>query len=467
MTLSIFNTETRKKERLQVNDGELFRMYTCGPTIYDYAHIGNFRTYVFEDLLRRTLKFTGTNLCHVMNITDIDDKTIKGAIREGLSLKDYTAPYLQAFFEDLDALSIERAEHYPAATDYIAEMIAFIESLIEKGFAYQGKEGSVYFSIKKSERYGVLSHFKLDELQEGASERQTNDEYDKDNVADFVLWKAYDAQRDGQIYWDSPFGLGRPGWHIECSTMAIQLLGESIDLHVGGVDNIFPHHENEIAQSEACTGKQFVRYWMHSEHLIVENKKMSKSLNNFFTLRDLLEKGYTGRQVRYVLLQTHYRTQLNFTFESLDAAKASMQRLDDFVYRLKEVKEGEGEVDGLIKKVRKEFTDALCDDLNISVALAALFDFVRDVNSLLDQGAVGELGSANVLQCLGDFNQVIALFSFDEESSIPLEFEGLLEQRQAARAAKDWALADQLRNQIEAAGFVIEDSPTGSRLKKV
>lgn len=334
----LYNTETKQKEAVHPLDGRTIRMYTCGPTVYNYAHIGNFRTYVFEDLLRRSIQFFGFPVRQAMNLTDVDDKTLKGAIQNNVSLDDFTKTYKDAFFEDLKTLNIEPVEFYPAATDYIDEMVAIIQGLLEKGVAYRGIDESIYFSISKFPSYGRLSHLHIDELKAGASNRVGVDEYDKDNVCDFVLWKAYDPSRDGEIFWKSPFGPGRPGWHIECSAMAMKLLGESIDIHVGGVDNCFPHHENEIAQSEAFSGKQFVRHWLHAEHLLVDHKKMSKSLGNFYTLRDLLSKGYTGSEVRYMLLQTHYRTQLNFTFEGLDASRATLNRLADFIQRLREIK---------------------------------------------------------------------------------------------------------------------------------
>ena len=341
MPLKFYNTALRQKETFVPLEGRHVRMYTCGPTVYNFAHIGNFRTYVFEDLLRRTLKFFGYQVTQVMNLTDVDDKTIKGAIANKVSLDAFTEPFKEAFFEDLKTLRIEPVEHYPAATDYIPEMIAMIEELLQKGIAYAGGDGSIYYAIQKFPRYGCLSHLHLEELQAGASERVANDEYEKDNVADFVLWKSYDPERDGEIYWESPFGPGRPGWHLECSAMAMKILGETIDIHVGGIDNMFPHHENEIAQSEACSGKPFVKLWMHAEHLVVDHKKMSKSLGNFYTLRDLLAKGYTGTQVRYLLLQTHYKTQLNFTFQGLDGAKSALQRLNDFIQRLNEIESGQ------------------------------------------------------------------------------------------------------------------------------
>ncbi len=337
-TLKVFNSETRLKEEVVPSDGRIVRMYTCGPTVYNFAHIGNFRTYIFEDLLRRTLKFFGYKVNQAMNLTDVDDKTIKGAIENKVSLDEFTRPYKQAFFEDLQQLNIEKVEHYPEATAYIPEMIKIIEGLLKKGVAYVGADKSVYFSIHHFPTYGRLSHLHLPELKEGAS-GVALDEYDKENISDFVLWKSFDPNRDGNIYWDSPFGLGRPGWHIECSAMAMKLLGDSIDIHAGGVDNMFPHHENEIAQSEAFSCCRFVRYWMHSEHLLVDHKKMSKSLGNFYTLRDLLNRGYKGKEVRYLLMQAHYRTQLNFTFAGLDAAVATLQRCSDFIARLQAIRQ--------------------------------------------------------------------------------------------------------------------------------
>ncbi|CCB92264.1 cysteinyl-tRNA synthetase [Waddlia chondrophila 2032/99] len=468
--LKFFNTITRSKDPFKPISGNRVSLYTCGPTVYNFAHIGNYRTYMFEDLLRRTLKFFGYEVEQVMNLTDVDDKTIRGATEQNVSLDAYTKPFKEAFFEDIRTLNIEPAEHYPAATDYIDQMIAMIEKLLEKGAAYRGADGSVYYAIETFKRYGCLSHLKIDELKSGASDRVASDEYEKDNVADFVLWKSYDPERDGKIYWDSPFGKGRPGWHLECSTMAMQILGETIDLHCGGVDNMFPHHENEIAQSEACSGQTFVKMWLHSEHLIIENKKMSKSLGNFFTLRDLLEKGYSGKQVRYILLQTHYKTQLNFTFEGLEAVKHSLQRLQDFVYRLQGVtgRETHHALDALLDQALLGFANGLADDLNISVALASLYELVRDVNGLIDQGKLGEGDANRVLELLKRFNSVLGVIDFEmKEESIPDDLIQALDDRIAARQNKDWSEADRLRDYIQSRGYVIEDFPSGSRLKKV
>lgn len=468
--LKFFNTATRKKESFRPEQGNLVRMYTCGPTVYNYAHIGNFRTYVFEDLLRRTLKFFGFKMKQVMNLTDVDDKTIRGAVAEKVSLDEFTAPYKKAFFEDIDTLGIERAEHYPAATEYIDPMIEMIQELIDKGYAYQGTDGCVYYAIKKFANYGCLSHLKLDELKAGASDRVASDEYDKDNVADFVLWKGYDAERDGSVYWESPWGKGRPGWHLECSTMAMQLLGDTIDIHMGGVDNMFPHHENEIAQSEACSGKTFSRFWMHAEHLIVNGKKMSKSLGNFYTLRDLLEKGYTGAEVRMMLLQTHYKTQLNFTFEELAAVRSALQRLSACVQRLNEVNrpDGRGKAAEAAQWAAERFASGLADDLNISAALAAVFDLVREVNSLDDAGELSEEEAQELLKLFRRFDTVLGVIDFEgEEPEVPSEITEALQQREAARKNKDWAQADQLRDFILSHGFEIEDTAKGPRVQKV
>lgn len=468
--LKLFNTEKRTKEIFKPMDLSEVRMYTCGPTVYHYAHIGNFRTYVFEDLLRRTLQFFGFKVNQVMNLTDVDDKTIKGAIAKNITLDEYTRPYIQAFFEDVKTLNIQPAEHYPAATEYIDEMIHMIQVLITKGIAYTGGDGSIYYAIRKFPRYGCLSHLKLDDLQVGASDRIVSDEYDKDNAADFVLWKSYDAARDGQIYWESPFGKGRPGWHLECSAMAMKILGDTIDIHCGGVDNMFPHHENEIAQSEACSGKNFVKLWMHAEHLIVDNKKMSKSLGNFYTLRDLIDKGFTGPQVRYMLLQTHYKTQLNFTFAGLDGIKTALHRLNEFIQRLLDYQNGASKnlVEPLLNKSFQAFSEALSDDLNISVALASVFDLVREINALCDSHSMSKEESIKVIDLLKQFDTVLGVLSFEKvEEEVPQDLQEALAKRIDARKNKDWAQSDILRDYIVSKGYVIEDTSKGPRLKKV
>ncbi len=469
--LSFFNTKTRKKERFKPLNKSSVTMYTCGPTVYNYAHIGNYRTYVFEDLLRRTLKMFGYQVHQVMNLTDVDDKTIKGATESKISLDEYTKVYKEAFFSDLRTLNVERVEHYPEATNYIPHMIKMIQTLFDKGYAYQGGDDSIYFSIKKFKAYGKLSHIDQKNLKTGGSQRVTNDEYEKDTLADFVLWKSYDSTRDGSIFWESPFGPGRPGWHIECSTMAMEILGKTLDIHVGGVDNIFPHHENEIAQSEACTNKSFANLWLHSEHLIVDNKKMSKSLGNFYTLRDLTEKGYNGRQIRYLLLQTHYKTQLNFTLEGLKASSQTLQRIDDFIYRLNNIKnDASGSSDNRTKLNHfiENFANALADDLNIPEALAYLFDFIRDVNSLADLNKISTQDASDILEGMKVVDTALGIIhNSDVEEKIPENILDALKKRNQARASKDWGKADFYRDFIHENGYTIEDSSKGSRLKKI
>ncbi len=474
--LKLYNTASRCKEELQPLVAGHVNLYTCGPTVYHFAHIGNFRTYVFEDLLRRTIQFFGLTITQVMNLTDVDDKTIKGAIENKLSLEEYTKPYTEAFFEDRKTLHLETVEFYPAATAYIASMIKMIEVLMQKKIAYIGGDGSIYYAIKQFPRYGCLSHLKLAELEVDASERISNDEYDKENAADFVLWKKYDSTRDGAIFWDSPFGPGRPGWHLECSAMAMELLGETLDIHVGAVDNIFPHHENEIAQSEACSGQPFVKLWMHAEHLLVDNRKMSKSLGNFYTLRDLLKMGYTGAEVRYMLLQTHYKTSLNFTFAGLVAVKNTLSRLQDFIRRLQEIT-GSMPKDnlieqsyfiGILQQSLEEFSRALADDLNISCALAVVFELVREVNTLCDAGQIDYLAAQKVLELLAIYNRVLAIFELEaKEDVVPAELNQALIQRLQARRDKNWLRADELRDFITSQGYKIEDTPQGARLKKI
>lgn len=477
MDLFLYNTLSREKERfLPVNDP--VKLYTCGPTVYDYAHIGNFRTYIFEDLLKRVLLFLGYSVYHVMNITDVDDKTLAGARKKGCSLEKYCQPYIHAFFADLETLHILKADAYPHATHYIPQMIEAIQQLINQGVAYIGQDQSVYFSISQFPNYGALSHLNLEELRNSA--RIDADEYDKDNLCDFVLWKAYDPDRDGEIFWESPFGKGRPGWHLECSIMSMSLLGQSLDIHAGGVDNIFPHHENEIAQSESLSHKPFVRYWLHSHHLLVDRKKMSKSLGNFFTLRDLLDQGFSGEEVRYLLLQGHYRTQLNFTQEGLHASRQSLKRLRDFICRLEDPSYPDDiihpEVATACQSFLETFITSLTNDLNISSSLAALFDFIRKINSSIDQhtGIQTETDSSvfskqdaqHILALLRKIDQVLGVLPFSQPD-IPEEVLLLVEQREAARKVKNWQEADRLRDEILSRGFAIEDGKTGMKVKKL
>jgi cysteinyl-tRNA synthetase len=464
--MNVYNTLTHAVEELIPIEGNRIRLYTCGPTVYNYAHIGNFRAYVFEDLLRRTLKYFRFDVLQVMNLTDVDDKTIAGAMKAGEALHVYTRRFKEAFFTDLKALNIEPAEHYPAATDHIPEMIAIIRTLIEKGHAYRSEDGSVYFSVSSFPAYGKLAHLDMAGLRPGA--RVTHDEYEKENVADFALWKAWD-EKDGDVAWDSPWGRGRPGWHIECSAMSTKYLGESFDLHTGGVDNIFPHHEDEIAQSEAASGKPFVRYWMHCAHLVVDGRKMSKSLGNFHTLRDVLDKGYTGRETRFVLMAGHYRQALNFSFDALGAARSALQRLDEFQERLGAMAAGSTVAAKALpdwaETARQKFDAALANDLNVAESLGALFDMVHSGNKAMDAGGVGKEQAGAVRDLMAGFDRVLGFLAKPQESASQ-EALSLLEQRQVARQAKNWAEADRVRNELAALGWVIQDTPQGPKLKR-
>jgi len=461
--MKIYNTLTRKLEEFRPIEVGKVRLYTCGPTVYDYAHIGNFRAYIFEDILRRALKYSGYDVEQVMNLTDVDDKTIRGARESGVPLRDFTETFKKAFFEDLEKLAIEKAEHYPAATDHVPEMIALIEKLVEKGVGYQSEDGSVYFSIDKFPEYGRLARINREGMQSGA--RVAQDEYDKDNAADFALWKAW-TDEDGDVAWDSPWGRGRPGWHIECSAMSMKYLGETFDIHTGGIDNMFPHHEDEIAQSEAATGKKFVNYWMHNAHLVVEGQKMSKSLGNFFTLRDILGRGYSGREVRYVLASAHYRQAVNFSFAALDAARAALERIDDFSDRLlRQAKQAQGEaVPGWVTKAEKHFTEAIENDLGVSEALAALFDMISDGHRALDSGDV-DWDVSSAIALLDRMDEVLG-FLKAEQAEQNEDVQQLLVLRQKARDEKNWAESDRLRDEIDAAGWTVRDTPEGQVLKK-
>jgi cysteinyl-tRNA synthetase len=466
--IRFFNTLTRRKEKFTpIETGEV-RMYTCGPTVYDYAHIGNFRAFLFEDLLKRWLEYRGYKVTHVMNLTDVDDKTIRGSQKQQVPLEKYTEHYANAFFEDIKALNIKLADYYPKATTHIPEMVALVKQLIQKGYAYRGQDGSIYFAINKFKNYGKLSHIKVAELKAGA--RVTSDEYTKEEAQDFALWKAWTPE-DGDVFWETDLGKGRPGWHIECTAMSMKYLGETFDIHCGGIDNMFPHHENEIAQSEAATGKKFVNYWLHNEHLMVEGKKMAKKLGNFHTLRDLLGKGYDPIAIRYLLLSSHYRAQFNFTFEALEASGAAVERLRNFVRRLQDAKGNgsEGKVAELLREVQLGFGDAMDDDLNVSVALAVLFDFVREVNVLLDSGVVSRNEADEIAAVMTRFDSVLGVVGEVEPAeTLSKEAEELIQKREAARKAKDWAAADALRAQLSALGVIVEDTAQGVRwrLKK-
>ncbi len=481
MALEIYNTLTRKIEAFRPLDPKVVRFYSCGPTVYDHAHIGNFRAYVCVDLLKRYLLYNGHEVMHVMNITDVDDKIIRRSAQEGKNAKSITELYTREFFNDLDALSIRRADLYPKATEHIAAMVAIIKKLLARKHAYTSEDGSTYYNIASFKDYGKLSHTKLASLKAGARVRQ--DSYEKENAQDFALWKAHDKE-DGEVFWQTELGKGRPGWHIECSAMAIEHLGESFDLHAGGVDLIFPHHENEIAQSEGATGKRFSKYWFHNEHLLIDGKKMSKSLGNFYTLRDLMKKGHKPSAIRYFLLSTHYRVQLNLTEEALHGAQQAVSRINDFVLRLKAIdgKNSTGknkinkdknskpqkptkETIQLIKKIEKEFAQELDDDLNISNALAHLFDFIREVNALIDGGNIGADDAAPILDALKRFDSVLGVI--EEQGELDGEIEALVLEREDARKAKDFGKADKIRNQLKKKGIILEDTKDGVVWKKI
>ena len=474
MPVRLFNTYSRQTEDFTPLDpaGKSVKMYTCGPTVYNHAHIGNFRAYVFEDLLQRHLEARGYEVERVMNLTDVDDKTIRGARAAGRKLADFTQVYKDAFFQDLDTLRIQRASHFPAATEpqHITRMIAMIGQLMEQGIAYQAEDKSVYFRLAKFPDYGKLSHLNLDELR--PSGRVNSDEYEKENIGDFALWKAWD-EADGDVRWDSPWGAGRPGWHIECSAMAIGILGSQLDIHCGGVDNIFPHHEAEIAQSECCypppPGEHFTKYWLHCAHLMVDGQKMSKSADNFYTLRDLVEKGFTGREVRYALLTVSYRLPLNFTLDGLLAARSALARIDEWVNRLTEQGENveadskysEAVLNGLLVHYDL-FRDALDDDLNISGAMGHFFNLIRDSNRAMDDDELIQVHAARVLQKWKEMNAVLA---FQRESAaLPAEVSALVDKRQQARVEKDWPASDRLRDEIAALGWIVKDTKDGPKL---
>jgi cysteinyl-tRNA synthetase len=463
--MRIYNTMTRRIEQIEPLEPGRVRMYTCGPTVYDHAHIGNFRSYVWEDLLRRTLKLHGFEVTQVMNVTDIEDKIIARMAEEGTTLEQATAPFVQAFFEDIDTLRIERAEHYPRATEHLPEMIALAERLRDNELTYTSK-GSLYFRIDAFEGYGRLSN--LDNRQIISGARVESDEYDKDDARDFALWK---AARPGEPSWPSPFGEGRPGWHLECSAMSMKYLGESFDLHTGGVDNIFPHHENEIAQSEGATGRPFVRYWMHAAHLLVDGQKMSKSKGNFHTLRDLLERGHEPRAIRLLLLATHYRNPLNFTFAALSQATSELQRLDDLTGRLAREAGGEdGRNEPFESRVEQEsaaFQRALGDDLNVSEALGAVFRLVRETHVALDKHELPRGSRDALAAALGPIDRVLDLLEQPEAADDDgQEIEALIQRRAAARSSKDFAEADRIRDELAARGILLEDTPEGTSWKR-
>ena len=470
--IQLHNTLSGKVEPFVPQKPGEVRIYTCGPTVYDYAHIGNYRTFVFQDILRRFLKLRGFKLHHVMNLTDVDDRIIANAAAAGKNIRDYTEKFAQAFFDDCKMLSIEAPEQWVRATDHIDDMVQLIQRLQEKTFTYPS-EGSIYYRIAKFPNYGKLSKIDLSGIQAGA--RVDNDRYEKESARDFALWK---APKPGEHFWETAIGPGRPGWHIECSAMAMKYLGETLDIHTGGIDLAFPHHENEIAQSEAATGKPFARYWLHAEHLLVEGEKMSKSLGNFFTLRDLFAKGYKPSALRFALASVPYRKQLNFTFDGLKQATNSVERLRNFADRLKQAKFPAGKQDGMaarIAKAAEEFDAGLSDDLNTARALAAVFDLVREANIAMDKGEFRQGDVAAVQNFLATFDRVFAVLEDNDAEKLralgygsvtggltDAEIDKLVAERNAAKKKRDFATADHIRKELADRGIILEDAKDGS-----
>lgn len=463
MALKLFNSFSRKKEVFKPIQKNSVKMYNCGPTVYDFAHIGNLRTFTLQDLLRRYLEFKGLNVFYVMNITDVDDKTIKGAQAKNVSLKEFTTHYYNEFLKDIGLLGIKKPDKFVFATEHISEMVALVKKLLRKGIAYKSNDGSIYFNIKKFGDYGKLSKLKLSKLKIGA--RVSSDEYEKNEAKDFVLWKNWQPS-DGSVFWDTEIGKGRPGWHLECSAMSQKHLGEHFDIHGGGVDLIFPHHENEIAQSEAATGKKFVNYWVHFAHLIVNGKKMSKSLGNFFTLRDLKE--FDPRAVRYTFLLAHYRDKLNFSIESLKQAQNVVNSFDEFSRKLIGAQGKEGSnVKTLVGTAGKEFQKHLDNDLDTPKMFAAMHSFIRKTNGLLDKGKISKTNAIEILGFLKKINSVLNLFKFSFDEKISEELLDLIGKREKFRREKNFAKADEIRQKLLEKGIQLDDTAGGVKWKKI
>jgi cysteinyl-tRNA synthetase len=461
--LKIFNTLSNTKEEFRTLEPGVVRLYTCGPTVYDYAHIGNFRTFSFQDLLRRYLRYRNFRVIHVMNITDVDDRIIQNAREQRMTIQEYTAKYTEAFLRDSKTLHIELPELMPKATDHIPEMVGLIKRLEALGYTYR-REGSIYFSISRFPEYGKLSKTDFKGMQSGA--RVDTDKYDKENARDFVLWK---ARKEGEDFWETEIGPGRPGWHIECSAMSMKYLGESFDVHCGGIDLVFPHHENEIAQSECATGKLFARYWIHPEFLIVDGEKMSKSLGNQFTLGDIISQGHSAEAIRYLLLSVHYRKQLNFTTDGLRQAQASIQRMEDFALRMKESAKDESASDHFAAEVessRRDFIEAMDDDLNTSAALAVLYEFIRAAYTRQDQGG---LTGGDARLAAEFLKEIDGLFSVLPARAELLDDEIMkkITDRSDARKRRDFAEADRIREWLLSRDIVLEDTRVGTRWKRI
>ena len=461
MNIKFYNTINRRKEDFNSIVDKEVKLYTCGPTVYDFAHIGNFRAYLFEDILRRTLEYFGYKVLHVMNITDIDDKTIKKSIEENKSLKDFTSFYTNAFFEDVKSLNILPAHHYPRATEFISEMIEMIQKLETKGYTYNSSDNSVFFRISKFKEYGKLANLNPEDMMSG--QRVEDDEYDKVEGRDFALWKGYKAE-DGDVFWDSPWGKGRPGWHIECSAMSTHYLGNDFDIHCGGVDNIFPHHENEIAQSRCSADSRFSNYWIHNEHLSVEGEKMSKSLGNFYTIRDLLNKGYKPEAIRYALISSHYRQKLNFTFNRLDDAQKSINKIKELLRRLKSIKKENSNDDETYKTFTatflNDFNVCIADDLNISGSLGSFFIWMNALFKMIDQNKLSYNQSKDAIANINKINRILGVLEFDD--NLDDDIMEMIKEREQARKNKNWDKSDQLRDALLDRGIIVEDTPDGT-----
>jgi len=463
--LRFHNTLTNEIEEFQpLNDKEV-KLYTCGPTVWNFAHIGNFRTFIFDDILRRYLKFKGYNLIHVMNITDVDDRIINESAKRNITIDALTTPFIKAFWEDLDSLNCERPEIAPRATEHIDEMIKIIQTLLDNGHAYQS-EGSTYYRISSFPEYGKLSKIKFEGNITGGSERVDTDKYKKENARDFALWKL--VQENDRTGWDASFGRGRPGWHIECSAMAMKYLGETIDIHTGGIDLQFPHHENEIAQCEGATGKPFVKYWLHGEFLKINNEKMSKSLGNEFTLRDIIGKGFNPLAIRYLLLSVPFDKQLNFTFENLNGAEITVKRLHDFCHRLRETYLCDGYNFDFQEKAKiflKDFEEAMDNNLNTSVALAALHKLICEVNTAIAQESLYTKDRTVILEAINKFNSVFGIFVETKNEILSTEIETLIEERKEARRNRNFARSDEIRALLYEVGIILEDTKHGVKWK--
>lgn len=467
MAITFYNSLTKKAEPfVPLNAGEV-KMYSCGPTIYNYSHIGNFRAFVFYDLLVRYLRFRGFDVTHVMNLTDVDDKTIKGSMAKGQSLTDYTSFYEKEFLKDMQTLNMNRPNIIPKATEEIDAMVELISKLLEKGHAYKNDKGDIYFKISSFPEYGEMADIDKRSLKENADNRLNSaDEYGKDNVFDFALWKAWD-ENDGDVYWETKIGKGRPGWHIECSAMSAKYLGQPFDIHTGGIDLIFPHHTNEIAQSECACGVKFCNYWMHNGHLFVNGKKMSKSLGNFYTLRDLLDKGYSAEAIRYELIKGHYRQELDFKEDNLEANAKVIKKFKDFLSRLDDVKDASGTDDAqdLLAETKEAFILAMDEDLNTPNGLAVLFDFMGEVNKRMPE--MSAKGAEGVKALFNSFMDVFGFAVASKEDALNAEEEALFTQRNAARAEKNYALADELKQKLKALGIEVKDTADGSKWSRI